>query len=191
MKRTTIHDAALQTLAVLVYGDSGIGKTTSLKTLISSPTMEDKVILAVSERSTIPLRGASFHTVLQLNKWPDVQELFTAFAAPQNLEDTELVEGIVLDKEIQGICLDTARELKIKGPSCIQLKRDERGRPKLIDINPRMGGTTIITTLAGINFPELLIKLCNHERFEIPRPKEITITRYYEEIVLQSSSGMK
>lgn len=91
---------------------------------------------------------------------------------------------IVLDEEIQGICMDVAGELKIRGPSCIQLKRDEKERPKIIDLNPRMGGTTIITTLAGINFPELLIKLCDHERFEIPTPKEITITRYWEEIVL-------
>jgi len=91
---------------------------------------------------------------------------------------------IVLDEEIQGTCMDVAKELNIKGPSCIQLKRDDGGRPKVIDINPRMGGTTIITTLAGINFPELVIKLCNNERFEIPQPKEITITRYYEEIVL-------
>lgn len=91
---------------------------------------------------------------------------------------------IVFDEEIEGVCLDVAKELKIKGPSCIQLKRDEKKRPKLIDINPRMGGTTIITTLAGVNFPELVIKLCNHERFEIPKPKKITITRYYEEIVL-------
>lgn len=93
---------------------------------------------------------------------------------------------IVLDEEIQGTCLDVAKELNIKGPSCMQLKRDERGRPKLIDVNPRMGGTTIIATLAGVNFPELLIKLCNHEKFNVPRPKEITITRYWEEVVVES-----
>ncbi|MCK4624048.1 MAG: AAA family ATPase [Phycisphaerae bacterium] len=108
MKRTTIDDAALQTLAVLVYGDSGIGKTTSLKTLISSSTMEDKVILAVSERSTIPLRGARFHTVLQLEKWPDVQELYSAFLAPDDLEDKELVGAI---KRCRVLAIDSLSEI--------------------------------------------------------------------------------
>lgn len=93
---------------------------------------------------------------------------------------------ITLDEEIQKICLDVAKQLNIKGSSCMQLKRDKKGKPKLIDVNPRMGGATIMTTLAGVNFPELLIKLCNNEKFSVPRPKEITITRYWEELVVES-----
>lgn len=108
MKRTTIDDAALQTLAVLVYGDSGIGKTTSLKTLISNPTMEDKVILAVSERSTTPLRGSNFQTVLLLEKWPDVQELYSAFLAPDALEDKELAEAV---KRCRVLAIDSLSEI--------------------------------------------------------------------------------
>ena len=91
---------------------------------------------------------------------------------------------IVLDPEIRKICLDVAKEMKIKGPSCIQLIRDNDNRPKIIDLNPRMGGGTIITILAGINFPELLIKLYDNDKFVIQEPNEITATRYWDEIVI-------
>ena len=74
--------------------------------------------------------------------------------------------------------------------TCMQFKKDERGRPKLIDLNHRMGGATIIATLAGANFPELLIRLCNSETVKIPRPKKITVTRYYQEIVVQDNNGV-
>lgn len=93
---------------------------------------------------------------------------------------------ITLDKEIQQVCLDVAKELNIKGPSCMQLKKDEQGKPKLIDVNTRLGGATVMTTLAGINFPELLIKLCKKEKFIVPRLREITITRYWEELVVEN-----
>jgi carbamoyl-phosphate synthase large subunit len=92
---------------------------------------------------------------------------------------------ITLDEEIQRICLGIAKELNIKGPSCMQLKKDEEGKPKLIDVNPRLGGATIMTVLAGVNIPELLVKLCNDEAFIMPKPKEITVTRYWEELVIE------
>jgi carbamoyl-phosphate synthase large subunit len=66
----------------------------------------------------------------------------------------------------------------------MQLKRDGNGRPKLIDLNPRLGGGTIITALAGVNFPDLTVRLCNQEKIRIPKPREITVTRYWEEIVV-------
>ena len=91
---------------------------------------------------------------------------------------------IVLDEEIQRICLDVAKKFNLKGPSCMQLKRDGNGRPKLIDLNPRLGGGTIITAIAGVNFPDLTVRLCNQEKIRIPKPREITVTRYWEEIVV-------
>ena len=74
MKVTSVDDVALQTISALVHGDSGIGKTTSLKTL-----PPEKTILAVSERSLIPLRGMKFLSVLQLETWDDTRELYAAF----------------------------------------------------------------------------------------------------------------
>ena len=39
----------------------------------------------------------------------------------------------------------------------------EEGVPKLTEVNPRMGGGTIMATYAGVNFPELIIKIVNDE----------------------------
>lgn len=97
---------------------------------------------------------------------------------------TSVKGKIVLDKRIQEECLKVAEFLGIKGPSCIQMKRDKDGAPKIIEVNPRMGGGTILTTYAGINFPELIVKMANAEKIEIPKPQEVTMIRYYEEIVL-------
>ena len=91
---------------------------------------------------------------------------------------------IILDKQIQSECLSIAEYLGIKGPSCMQMKCDREGVSKLIEVNPRMGGGTIMTTYAGANFPELLIKIVDDERIEIPTIKEITMVRYYEEVIL-------
>lgn len=91
---------------------------------------------------------------------------------------------IILDETIQEECLRIAEYLRIKGPSCMQMKCDKEGVPKLTEVNPRMGGGTIMTTYAGINFPELIIKMVNDGKIEIPEIKEITMVRYYEEVIL-------
>jgi len=91
---------------------------------------------------------------------------------------------IILDEILQEKCLRIAEYLRIKGPSCMQMKCDKEGVPKLTEVNPRMGGGTIMTTYAGVNFPELIIKMVNEEKIKIPKIKEITMVRYYEEVIL-------
>lgn len=103
---------------------------------------------------------------------------------------TSVKGKIVLDKRIQEECLKVAEFLGIKGPSCIQMKRDKDGVPKIIEVNPRMGGSTILTTYAGINFPELIVKMANAEKIEIPKIQEITMIRYYEEVILNEEGEL-
>jgi carbamoyl-phosphate synthase large subunit len=91
---------------------------------------------------------------------------------------------IILDETIQEECLNIAEYIGIKGPSCMQMKCDREGTPKMTEVNPRMGGGTIMTTYAGVNFPELIIKMVNNEKIKIPEIKEITMVRYYEEVIL-------
>ncbi len=97
---------------------------------------------------------------------------------------------IVLDKALQEECLRVAEFLGIKGPSCIQMKCDKEGMPKIIEVNPRLGGSTILTTYAGVNLPELIIKMANGERIEIPKIKKITMVRYYEEVILSEKGNV-
>lgn len=90
--------------------------------------------------------------------------------------------------KMQNLCLSLAKYIGIKGPSCMQMKQDKKGEFKFLEINPRMGGGTIMATLAGVNIPYLILKLYNKIMIE-PQDvdfNEITVLRYYEEIILRN-----
>ena len=78
------------------------------------------------------------------------------------------------------MCSDLAKYLNLKGPVCIQLKEDVDGNPKFIEVNPRLGGGTYFTTLAGVNFMDIIV----NKPSVIPEPKEIMVVRYFNEIVV-------
>lgn len=93
---------------------------------------------------------------------------------------------VIIDGQIEGLCMTLAGFLRLKGPSCIQMKRDKDGNLKFIEANARMGGGTIMSTLAGVNIPELILKLYNNETLSEDDLtfKDTTVLRYYEEIVI-------
>jgi carbamoyl-phosphate synthase large subunit len=93
---------------------------------------------------------------------------------------------VLRDPEMERLCLEIARHLNLKGPTCMQLKRDEGGRLKFLEINPRIGGGSMFTTLAGVNIPMLLLDLIAGTELAIPAPNEIVVLRYYEEVVLDA-----
>jgi len=93
---------------------------------------------------------------------------------------------VLRDEEMERLCLDIARHLNLKGPTCIQLKRDEGGRLKFLEINPRIGGGSMFTTLAGVNIPMLLLDLAAGTELAVPVLNEIVVLRYYEEVVLDA-----
>ena len=97
---------------------------------------------------------------------------------------------IVLDTGIQNECVEVAEYLGIRGPSCMQMKCDCNGVPKIVEVNPRMGGGTIMATYAGINFPDLVLKLANDEQFQVPDIKDITMLRFYEEVILDACGAV-
>ena len=76
------------------------------------------------------------------------------------------------------------RFLDLKGPVCIQMKEDDNGKPKFIEVNPRFGGGTFFTTLAGVNFVEIIISILENKKIIINEPKKIKVIRYMEEIVI-------
>lgn len=96
--------------------------------------------------------------------------------------------AVVNNKEIIEQSMELVNKIGIKGPCCIQMKEDVDGNYKLIEINARMGGGTIMATLAGVNIPELILKIdsgieinTNDLVFD-----EITVLRYYEEIIVKN-----
>jgi carbamoyl-phosphate synthase large subunit len=91
---------------------------------------------------------------------------------------------IVLNKDIQEVCMKIAEFIKIIGPSCMQGILDSSAKFKLFEINPRLGGGTMFTTLAGANFPKMIIDMVEGKPIHIPKIKEITVIRYFKEIVV-------
>tara|TARA_R100001086_G_scaffold247263_1_gene181059 strand:+ start:285 stop:1169 length:885 start_codon:yes stop_codon:yes gene_type:complete len=76
------------------------------------------------------------------------------------------------------------KELKIKGPACMQFIVDKFSTPYLIECNPRLGGGTYISTLAGVNCADIYLDLYFGKDPCVSNPKEITVVRYFEEIVV-------
>ncbi|MDR4491258.1 MAG: ATP-grasp domain-containing protein [Candidatus Nitrosocosmicus sp.] len=91
---------------------------------------------------------------------------------------------IVMEPQLIEESMKIVRKLRIIGPSCIQMKKDKHGNFRLVEINPRLGGGTIFTTLAGANFPKMIIDLVEGKSITPPKISEITVLRYFEEIVL-------
>jgi carbamoyl-phosphate synthase large subunit len=98
---------------------------------------------------------------------------------------------IVKDENISDTCKSIAKCLKIRGPCCIQMKESKEGILKIVEVNPRMGGGTFFTTLAGANFPAMILDMVNGKKLKIPKISEITIVRYFEEIVVENGKVMK
>jgi carbamoyl-phosphate synthase large subunit len=80
--------------------------------------------------------------------------------------------------------MNICKYLNITGPACIQLKQDENNKYKFIEINPRFGGGLYFSTLAGVNIPEMMLELFSNQQVTINEPKEITVVRYFEEIII-------
>ena len=93
---------------------------------------------------------------------------------------------IIRDADLETTCMNMAREIGIRGPSCIQMKESSEEQLKLIEINSRLGGGTIFSTLAGANIPSMILEMLSGSHVDPPRVSEITVVRYYEEIVIEN-----
>lgn len=90
---------------------------------------------------------------------------------------------MIRDDEIESLALDMARFLHLKGVSCMQLKRDEHGCLKFIEVNARLAGSSVITRLAGLDLVRALISLAIGREWT-PRPiHEITVVRFFDSLI--------
>lgn len=74
MRIMTSRSRDVTNIKALIFGDSGIGKTTMLRTL-----PEDKTLIVTAERSLLPLRNDNYG-VVELDGWNDVIDLAAALA---------------------------------------------------------------------------------------------------------------
>jgi predicted ATP-grasp superfamily ATP-dependent carboligase len=66
----------------------------------------------------------------------------------------------VKNEEIRSLALDLLTSLKWTGIAMVEFRADSRnGRPKLLEINPRLWGSLWLAIRSGVDFPYLLYKL--------------------------------
>ena len=95
------------------------------------------------------------------------------------------VQGtFIKQEEIISYCTDIIRSLNLSGPIGLQVKQDERSQYRLLEINPRIQGTSVAALGLGINLPLLAVKQAfaavdfSHLKIEWGK----SFVRYYEEL---------
>jgi len=100
MKLTTTDAAEMNTVNALVVGASGIGKTTSLRTL-----PKDQTLIAASERSLLPLKGLGFD-VAKIDCWDDVRGMVSDLRSSLKVGD-KTIKILAIDSlsDIAELCI--------------------------------------------------------------------------------------
>ncbi len=119
MKHTMTNAEDLQYVRALLHGDSGSGKTYSIRSL-----SEKYTLVALCERSPGPLRTKKF-PVEHMESFGDVKELYAAFANPDKIQDDVLKERV---KSCRTLVIDSLSEV---GEMCMQ-NIIEVSRPNLV-----------------------------------------------------------
>lgn len=67
-----------------------------------------------------------------------------------------LCEGIPLLPDITEAADHLVRTIQLEGCSMVEFRRDAEGRPVLMEINPRIGGSVGLAIASGVNFPRMV-----------------------------------
>ncbi len=89
--------------------------------------------------------------------------------------------------EIVGICKSVVKRFGLSYNTNIQLKESNTGSLKLVEINPRMGGSIALPAAAGINLPYLGIKIALGESIPLNlKPARTRMIRYVDEMYTEA-----
>ena len=66
-----------------------------------------------------------------------------------------LCESIPLPPDITSPSERLVRAMNLEGCSMVEFRRDQVGRPFLMEVNPRMAGSVALAVASGVNFPRL------------------------------------
>lgn len=96
------------------------------------------------------------------------------------------VAGCTLrDQELADAAASVARALGVRGVANVQIRRDEQGRPALLEVNPRLPGTLVLTAAAGANLAALaLADLLGEEVPDRVEHREVAMVRYLTDVVV-------
>ncbi|WP_338042516.1 ATP-grasp domain-containing protein [Paenibacillus ginsengarvi] len=92
---------------------------------------------------------------------------------------------IAKEQDIIDYAVAVVELMQLNGNIGVQVRRDRQRKPKIVEINPRIQGTIVHCTAAGINLPALAVK----QALGIPASKDeleikwgTRMTRYWEEV---------
>lgn len=91
---------------------------------------------------------------------------------------------VVADLKIQQLCLKLAKYLKLCGPSCMQLKLRADGTPVFIEVNPRLGGSSVISGVAGFDMFIASVKLGLNLPIRSLNFREAMVARHYTQFAI-------
>jgi carbamoyl-phosphate synthase large subunit len=78
--------------------------------------------------------------------------------------------------------------LSLHGNIGIQMRESADGVPKLLEINPRLQGSVVLCTAAGVNLPYLGLKLAMGEKLALPEVRwGVGMSRHWEEVFYDES----
>ena len=99
------------------------------------------------------------------------------------------VGSTVYHREIIRYCNLIVKQLQLHGNIGIQVKADEKGRFKVLEINPRVQGTIVLCSAAGINMPYLGIKLALNEKIpvDIKIDWNVKMFRFFDEVYIDKN----
>ena len=102
-------------------------------------------------------------------------------------------EGIVENnKQIIALSKKIIEKLGLNYSVGIQLKYDIKGKPKVLEVNPRLQGTSVISFAAGVNLPYLTILQSQGKKLpDIKIQYGVHMFRHWEELFLKNSQIFK
>jgi carbamoyl-phosphate synthase large subunit len=92
--------------------------------------------------------------------------------------------AVIEDLELEALALRLAGFLGLKGASCLQFRRDGTGRTYVQEVNPRLGGASIASALAGVDLVDLSIRLGLGLPLAITRARPMRVFRYLTELAI-------
>lgn len=158
------------------------------------------------ENQHMSIEELKFH-ILKLQKWP---QMHVAEYLPGNEYSVDVlckekrvyativrkrysaiggsskVAEVVDEEDLKMLSINLAQALKLTYVVNLQWRRDAKGTPKIMEINPRIPATIHQTIKAGVNMPYLAVKLALNEEITIPKEQLGTmVIKYYGSVFIQ------
>lgn len=95
------------------------------------------------------------------------------------------VQGTFIQhSEIEEMTIKLVTGIGLDGPIGVQWREDEKGIPKLLEINPRLQGTTSASRVAGVNIPLEAVKVSIGEDVDFSKKIQFgaSFSRYWKDI---------